>query len=129
VRIITGYNRLNDKADPIIKDGVLKRERNIFIFKIISIVICYTIITLGLNSIRAAAPHWSVWFLIALQLTLYFLTFFICYQRAERCGINKTLGAILFIILAVLGRAENCEYFIIPLTVIVMIRYSARYKH
>jgi heme/copper-type cytochrome/quinol oxidase subunit 4 len=129
VRIITGDNRLNDKADEIIKDDVLKYERNIFIFKIIAIVICYTIITLGLNSIRATAPHWSVWVLIAIQLTLYLLIFFICYQRAERCGINKTLGAILFIILAVLGRAENCEYFIIPLTVIVMIRYSAKNKH
>jgi hypothetical protein len=120
---------LNDKADQIIKDDVLKHERNIFIFKIIAIVICYTIITLGLNSIRATAPLWSVWVLIALQLTLYFLIFFICYQRAERRGLNKTIGSTLFIALAVLGRVENCEYFIIPLTVIGMIKYSARNKH
>ena len=120
---------MNDKADEIIKDDVLKYERNIFIFKIVAIVICYTIITLGLNFIRATAPLWSVWVLIAIQLTLYFLIFFICYQRAERCGLNKTIGSILFIALAVLGRVENCEYFIIPLTVIVMIRYSARNRH
>jgi hypothetical protein len=120
---------LNDKADEIIKDDVLKHGRNIFIFKIISIVICYTIITLWLNSFRATAPHWLVWVLIAIQLTLYFLIFFTCYQRAERCGLNKTIGSVFFVALAVLGRMENCELFIIPLTVIVMIRYSARYKH
>jgi hypothetical protein len=120
---------LNDKAGEIIKVDVLKFERNIFIFKIIAIVICYTIITIGMNSIRATAPHWSVWVLIAIQLTLYFLIFFICYQRAERCGLNRTIGSIFFIALAVLGRVEHCEFFIISLTVIGMIKYSARNKY
>ena len=59
-------------------------------------------------------------------MILYFSIFVISYQRAQLIGI-KRFGIIPFIILAILGRVENWEIFIIPLLLITMFLLSAKY--
>jgi hypothetical protein len=56
----------------------------------------------------------------------YFSIFFLNYTRALVIGLNKKLGFIFFVILAVLGRVNNWELFIIPLLLVVMFIFSAK---
>jgi ABC-type polysaccharide/polyol phosphate export permease len=45
------------------------------------------------------------------------------------CGLNKALGIIIFIALAILGRVNDWELIIIPLTIVVMLLVSASAKN
>ena len=122
-------NATNNKAHDFIKGEVLKIDRNAFIFRIIATVIGYAGITFWLNSIRATAPLWFVWVLIIIQFALYFSIFIANYRRAIICGLNKNIGLIIFVALAILGRVNDWELVIIPLMVIIMIIVSARAKN
>ena len=117
---------VENKTKDFIKTEILKAERSLFLGKIISIFIGYVGITLWLNAIRATAWLWFVWVLIVIQFLLYFSIFFLNYTRALVIGLNKKLGFIFFVILAVLGRINNWELFIIPLLLVVMFIFSAK---
>lgn len=118
-----------NKANDFIKKEVLKIERNTFIFLILASALSYAGITFWLNSIRTTAPLWFVWVLIIIQFALYFSIFIISYRRATVCGLNKNLGLIIFTALAVLGRVENWELLIIPLTVVIILIVSTKTKN
>jgi len=122
---------LNQKeiADAFVKKEILKLERNLFVFRILSILIGYVGITLWLNAIRTRAPLWFVWMLVIIQFILYFSIFIVNYQRSKECGLNKYFGFILFVILCLLGRVENWELLIIPLLIVIMLIFSARNKN
>ena len=122
-------NITNNKASDFIKSEVLKIERNSFVFRIIATAVGYAGITFWLNAIRATAPLWFVWVLIIIQFALYFSIFIANYRRAVVCGLNKNLGIIIFTALAILGRVNDWELIIIPLTVVVMLVISARAKN
>jgi hypothetical protein len=118
-----------EKVSNFVKKEVLKLERNSFVVRILVIVALYTGITFWLNSIRATAAIWFVWVLIIVQLLLYFGIFVSCYSRASVIGLNKNLGFVLFLILAVLGRMNDWELVVIPLMVIIMIILSFQAKN
>ena len=122
-------NKTNNKAHDFIKGEVLLIERNSFIFRIIATAAGYAGITFWLNSIRATAPIWFVWVLIIIQFALYFSIFIASYRRATICGLNKNLGIVIFATLAILGRVNDWELAIIPLTIIIMLVVSARAKN
>lgn len=107
---------------------ILKQERNLFLFKIFSSVILYTVMTLWLNSIRATAPIWFVWILIVIQFAFYFSIFIVSYSYTKVCGLNKNFGFILFIILTVLGRVNDWELLIIPLLLVIMVICAVKNK-
>lgn len=111
---------MNTVANNIFRNEILKQERNLFLFKIFSCVILYTVITLWLNSIRATAPAWFVWILIVIQFAFYFSIFVVSYRYSKVCGLNKNFGFILFIILTVLGKVNDLELLIIPLLFVSM---------
>jgi len=104
---------------------MLKAERGQFAFIILTTLIGYVGVTFWLNAIRASWPIWIVWVLIIIQLLLYILIFSTSWGRSKVLGLNTYLGFIIFTILAVLGRIENWEIIIIPLTIIVMLVFSA----
>ena len=122
-------NTTNNKAHDFIKGEVLKINRNAFIFRIIAVAVGYVGITFWLNSIRATASLWFVWVLIIIQFALYFSIFITSYRRAIICGFNKSIGFIVFVALAILGRVNDWEIIIIPLTLIAMLIISARAKN
>ena len=103
-------------------------ERNLFFVRIIVAALAYTGISYWLNAIRADAELWFVWLLIIVQFTLYFSIFILSYWRAMLFGLNKNLNLIIFVALAILGRINNWELVVIPLTVIGMLIISARVK-
>lgn len=119
---------MEKQPSDFIKMETQKAERRIFFGKIISIVIGYAGITFWLNAIRATWPIWFVWVLIIVQLILYFSIFVSSYNRASAIGLNKTLGFIIFVALAVLGRVNDWELLIIPLLVVIMLIFSAKNK-
>jgi hypothetical protein len=122
-------NTTNNRANDFIKAEVLRFERNAFIFRIIATALGYTGITFWLNSIRATANTWFVWILIIIQFALYFLIFVVGYHRTIVCGLNKNVGFIIFSVLAILGRVNDWELAIIPLTVVIMLVVSAKAKN
>lgn len=113
-----------DKASDFIKSETLKFERRSFSGKLIFIILGYVIMTFWLNAIRTTWPIWLVWILIIVQFLLYFSIFSSSYNRASVFGLNKTLGFIIFVVLAVLGRVNNWELIIIPLLFVIMIIFS-----
>lgn len=119
----------NNKANDFIKNEVLKIENRLFFARILGSAIGYALITLWLNSIRATASLWFVWVLIIIQFALYFSIFIAGYRRSVVCGLNKTLGLIIFTALAILGRINDWELAIIPLAVIIMLIVSAMTKN
>src|SRR3989338_11638530 len=121
-------NTSNAKAENFLKNEVLKIENRLFIGKLLSFAIGYTLITLWLNSIRATASLWFVWVLIIIQFALYFSIFISGYQRSKVFGLNKNLALVLFIILVVLGRVNDWEMIVILLLIVVMLAFSARNK-
>lgn len=121
-------NEIN-KANDFIKGEVLKLERNSFIVRIIAIAIGYAGITFWLNAIRATVPLWFVWVLIIVQFVLYFSIFIASYRCAMACGLNKNLGIIIFTALTILGRVNDWELAIIPLTVVIMLIISIKAKN
>ena len=116
------------KADDFIKKEILNNERNWFIFKILASALSYAGITFWLNSIRTTAPLWFVWFLIIIQFALYFSIFIVSYRHATVCGLNKNISIIIFTALAILGRVNDWELLIIPLTVVVMLIVAIKNK-
>ncbi len=122
-------NKKSNKANEFIKGEVLKLERNSFAVSIIVTVIGYTGITFWLNAIRATAPLWFVWVLIIVQFALYFSIFISSYRRAIVCGFNKNISLIIFTALAILGRVNDWEILVIPLTIIVMLIFSIKTKN
>lgn len=122
-------NKTNNKASDFIKNEVLSIERKSFIFRMIAAAVGYTGITFWLNAIRATASLWFIWVLIIIQFTLYIFIFIASYRRAVVCGLNKALGIIIFIALAILGRVNDWELIIIPLTIVVMLLVSASAKN
>jgi len=119
----------NNKANDFIKNEVLKIENRLFFARILGSAIGYALITLWLNSIRATASLWFVWVLIIIQFALYFSIFIAGYRRSVACGLNKTLGLIIFTALAILGRINDWELAIIPLAVIIMLIVSTMTKN
>jgi len=117
---------MEDKTKDFIKREILKAERRLFFGQIISILIGYIGITLWLNAIRATASLWFVWVLIVIQFLLYFSIFSFSYTRASVIGLNKKFGFIFFVALAVLGRVNDWELFVIPLLLVVMFIFSAK---
>lgn len=118
-----------NKAHEFIKGEVLKIERNSFFVRIIVAALAYTGISYWLNAIRADASLWFVWVLIIIQFALYFSIFIMSYRRTIVSGLNKNLSFIIFVALAVLGRVNDWELVVIPLTIIVMLIISARAKN
>lgn len=121
-------NEKSNKANEFIKGEVLKLERNGFAVRIIITAIGYVGITFWLNAIRATAPLWFVWVLIIVQFALYFSIFITSYRRAITCGLNKNISIIIFTVLAILGRVNDWEIAIIPLTIIIMLIFSTKAK-
>lgn len=120
---------MENKVNDFLKNEVLKMENRMFWAKIIGSSIGYLVITLWLNSIRATASLWFVWTLIIIQFALYFSVFIAGYRRAIVCGLNKNIGLIIFIALAILGRVNDWELAIIPLTVVIMLVVSMKAKN
>ena len=118
-----------NKAHEFLKGEVLKMERNSFFVRIIAAALLYVGISYWLNAIRADAQLWFVWLLIIVQFALYFSIFIVSYRRAIVCGFNKNLSFIIFVALTVLGRVNDWELAVIPLTVIGMLIISARTKN
>ena len=118
-----------NKAHEFIKGEIIKMERNSFFVRIIAATIAYAGITYWLNAIRADAQLWFVWLLIIVQFALYFSIFIASYRRAIVFGFNKNISFIIFVALAVLGRVDDWELVVIPLTVIGMLIISARAKN
>lgn len=118
-----------NKAHEFLKGEVLKMERNSFFVRIIAAALAYAGISYWLNAIRADAQLWFVWLLIIVQFALYFSIFVSGYRRAVVCGFNKNLSLIIFVALAILGRVNDWELAVIPLTVIGMVVISARAKN
>lgn len=122
-------NETNNKAHDFIKGEVLKMERNSFFVRMIAAALAYAGISYWLNAIRADASLWFVWVLIIIQFALYFSIFIMGYRRAIVSGFNKNLSLIVFIALAILGRVNDWELAVIPLTVIIMLIISAKAKN
>jgi len=118
-----------NRAHEFIKREVLKMERNSFAVRIISAALGYAGVTFWLNAIRANAQLWFVWVLIIVQFALYFSIFVAGYRRAIVCGFSKNVSFIVFVALTVLGRVNDWELAVIPLSVIVMLMVSARAKN
>jgi hypothetical protein len=119
---------MENKTSNFIRNETLKIEKRLFFGKIISIVIGYVGITFWLNAVRATWPIWLVWVLIIVQLILYFSIFISCYNRTSAIGFNKTLGFIIIVALAVLGRVNDWELLIIPLLVIIVLIFPTKNK-
>lgn len=111
--------KINSMSTPI--------HRSESVMTTVFVLVGYVGITLWLNSIRATANLSFVWVLIVVQLVLYCLIFVTSHQYFRVCG-YKRLGIAPFIILAILGRVENWELFIIPLLIIVMFISSTKRK-
>ncbi len=122
-------NNKSNKSNEFIKGEVLKLERNSFAVSIIVTAIGYTGITFWLNAIRANASLWFVWVLIIVQFTLYFSIFISSYRRAIVCDLNKNISLIIFTALTILGRVNDWEILVIPLTIIVMLILSMKNKN
>ncbi|MDO8657597.1 MAG: hypothetical protein Q7K55_02555 [Candidatus Levybacteria bacterium] len=118
---------MDDKTLNFIHKEKSIQNRNIFASQILIISISYALLTLWLNSIRANANIWFVWLLIIVQFLLYFSIFSVSYQRAKVLGL-KSFGFAIFVILAILGRVENWEIIIIPITIIVMLILSFKIR-
>jgi hypothetical protein len=117
---------VENKTSDFFKTETLKTENILFRGKIISTLIGYIGITLWLNAIRATASLWFVWVLIVIQFLLYSSIFSFSYTRASVIGLNKSFGFLFFVTLAILGRVNNWELFIIPLLLVVMFIFSAK---
>ena len=102
--------------------------RRMFTIQLLAIVGGYVGVTFWLNDIRETAPQWWVWVLIIIQFLLYFSIFSACYQRAKDIG-SKYSHIVVFIILAVLGRINDWEVVVIPLTVVTILVLSRRPIH
>jgi len=110
----------------IIKYIILRQEKRLFVFKLLSSVVGYIGITLWLNAIRTTTPIWFVWALIIIQFALYFSIFIVSNQRTIVFDLNKNISIILFTVLAILGRVNDWELIIIPLLVLIMLIISAK---
>lgn len=120
---------MNGDANNFFRNEILIQERNIFLFKFLSSVILYVLVTLWLNSIRATAPIWFVWVLIVIQFTFYFSIFIVSFRYSKVCGLNKNISYFLFVALTVLGRVNDWELLIIPLLMLIMFITALKNKN
>ena len=120
---------MGTQVHPIIQSEILKIENRRFWFHLLGVSTGYLLLTLWLNSIRATASLWLIWSLIIIQFALYFSIFIFSYKRSEVFGLDKTVSAILFLVLAVLGRVNDWEVAIIPALILVMLILSTRNKN
>jgi hypothetical protein len=102
------------EANDFIKFQVLTLERRSFAFRLVGSAIGYLAITL-----------WLVWMLIIIQFALNFSIFIVSYRRSVVFGLNNALAFIVFVALAVAGRVNVWERFIIPTLVVIMLIFSA----
>ena len=123
--MISMSNNLNSEIHPFVQKEWIKLRKTEFISKLLLTLVGYVGITLWLNNIRATAPLWLVWFLIIVQLLLYFSIFSSSYLRFKSIK-NNNFGFPLFLVLAILGRVENWEILVIPLTTIYILIISAK---
>lgn len=119
---------METKAQDFVRNEMLKNENRIFVGKIITISVFYLVITLLLNHIRTTASLWIVWPLIIIQFVLYFSIFVATISRAKVFGLKNWSAFIIFLVLAVLGRINDWEMIIIPITVLVMTILSVMNK-
>lgn len=117
------------KTENFLKGEVLKFERTFFFYSQIANISIYVLVTILLNSIRKTASLWIVWPLIVVQLLFFLFIFLRNYERANTCGLNSTLSAMIFGGLIVLGRVGDLEVLIIPIMTIVVILYSNKTKN
>ena len=122
-----GAKKIN-KASTFVKNEILGMEKRIFISQVLLTLLGYILITLVLNAIRSTASLWIVWPLIIIQILLYFLIFTICSLRAKTCGLKK-FSFVIFTALAILGRINDWELFIIPLMIVIMLIVSTKNKN
>jgi hypothetical protein len=118
-----------DFRGQVLKAEILKMENAAFWGQIISLCVFYLITSLLLNYVRASAAPWVLWPLIAIQLLQYFFIFIRCYQRSIILGLNRAVAAALFLSVMVAGRVENWETVIIPVTVAMLLFFSAKSKN
>ncbi len=100
-----------------------------FAFKIVAVTVGYVAITYWLNIIRTSAPLWFLWCLIIVQLLLYLAIFVSSYHCAVECGLRKSISMFIFIVLTILGRVNDWEVVIIPLTIIIMVIVSLKARN
>ena len=111
-----------------IKNQLLKIENRLFIGRILSYSIGYLFITLWLNHIRTTSSLWFVWVLIIVQFALYFSIFITGYKRSKVLGVSESLSLGVFVVLAILGRVNDWELIVIPLTLIGTILFSLKHN-
>jgi len=117
------------KTENFLRNEVLQSERNFFFYSQIANIVIYILVTILLNSIRETASLWLIWPLIAIQLLFYLFIFLRNYERANICGFNSTVSAIVFGGLIVFGRVSDLEVIIIPLMTMVVMFYSNKTKN
>lgn len=102
-----------------------KANHRLFAGYIIGLVLVYVVMTLILNNIRATISLWILWPLVIIQFGIYCYIFGLSYLRATELGLKNTMLFILFVILALLGRVNDWEILVIPITVLGIIIFSA----
>lgn len=73
------------RANELITKEIVRGEKNVFIFRLLSTVISYVGITFWLNAIRQMASITFVWILIGIQIFLFLSTFVVCSLRLRQC--------------------------------------------
>lgn len=120
---------MDNETTDFVKTLELKETDSLFRGSLTIILIGYIGITFWLNAIRTTASLWFVWILIGIQFLLYSSIFSFSYSRALVIGFNKQFWFAFFIVLAILGRINNWELFIIPLLLAVMFILSIKNKN
>lgn len=115
-------------ANGLTEAEVLKVERRNFFVAILASFIGYTIITYLLNLIRATASLWLVWPLIFIQIILYISIFALSYRRLVLTGINNKIALLCAGCLLILGRINDWEHIVLPVTLVVMLIISQRIR-
>lgn len=109
-----------NRVTHVITNGILRGEKNLFIFRVIFTVIAYVGITFWLNAIRQTAAIWFVWLPIGIQISLFLTIFVVCSLRLRQC--RKPTWWLLLPLL--LSRINNWEIVAIPATIIMTLILS-----
>ncbi|MFA5010192.1 MAG: hypothetical protein WC553_03115 [Patescibacteria group bacterium] len=116
---------IEESQSEFVKGYIADMNKRGFFLQILVITLAYAGITYWLNAIRADASLWLVWPLIIVQLGLYIAIFFESYKRAQELRV-KWANWIVFVVLGLLGRVNDWEIIVIPITVITMLILSGR---
>lgn len=98
-----------NRVTHVITNGILRGEKNLFIFRVIFTVIAYVGIT-----------FWFVWLLIGIRISLFLTIFVVCSLRLRQC--RKPTWWLLLPLL--LSRINNWEIVAIPATIIMTLILS-----